>query len=204
MIVLVRHGESEHHVNDLTGGWTDVALTQTGQEQIVALAERLVAEFASVRPQVIASDLLRARQSAEIIADKFAVQPVYHAFLREKNNGIAAGMSNQEAAKVKLAKTAADPDQRNYPQGETRREFYQRVVNGMTGLAITEQPLIIVSHKGSIQNILFWWLRLSIDDVCRLGISFNAKAASMSVLRVNKWGENEIALLNDVSHSLIA
>ncbi len=30
-IIIVRHGEAEHNVSDLTGGWTEPALTPLGE-----------------------------------------------------------------------------------------------------------------------------------------------------------------------------
>lgn len=38
MILLIRHGEAEHHVKALTGGWTDSCLTADGKVQMEKLA----------------------------------------------------------------------------------------------------------------------------------------------------------------------
>ena len=40
-LVLLRHGEAEHHVRGLTGGWTDLALTAEGRRQANTAAVRL-------------------------------------------------------------------------------------------------------------------------------------------------------------------
>lgn len=40
-LLLVRHGEAEHHVREITGGWTDTCLTERGREQASRLALRL-------------------------------------------------------------------------------------------------------------------------------------------------------------------
>lgn len=198
MIILVRHGEANHHTEDLTGGWTDSVLTQRGEAQIGKMAIHLERFLKGKKVQIVASDFKRAKRSAQIIADRFGSPVISREFLREKNNGEAANKSNTEAKLLKLPRQTADPDNRNYPGGETRREFFNRVVSGMADLQTEypNQPLLIVAHKGTIQNLLFWWLNLSIDDVCRLAISFNVAAASMSILTVNKWNEHEISLLN--------
>ena len=47
-MVFVRHGESQHHVNGLTGGWTDTPLTPVGKQQIesaVRLLQKLELVF---------------------------------------------------------------------------------------------------------------------------------------------------------------
>ena len=56
----------------------------------------------------------------------------YCPFLREKNNGIAAGMTEEEAKKI-FCKPATEQElhHRNYPGGETRTEFYERNVQGL-------------------------------------------------------------------------
>ena len=196
MIFLVRHGEADHHINDLTGGWTDSALTDKGRDQIGKAADYIYRMTKGRLPRIISSDLRRASQSAEIIATKYNTDYSVHEFLREKNNGDAAGMKESEAKKIKLKAILHDPDLRNYPNGETRREFFDRVANGMRAIEHSHSPLVIVSHKGTVQNILFWWLNLSVDDAVRLSISFGADAASVSILNINKWSEHEITVLN--------
>ena len=37
----MRHGEAEHLVKDLTGGWSDTSLTELGHKQAQATAEYL-------------------------------------------------------------------------------------------------------------------------------------------------------------------
>lgn len=200
MLFLVRHGEASHHIHDLTGGWTNSELTSKGKTDIKAVAKSLWKKLEGKTPKIIASDLQRAQQSAKIIADEFAVEVLSCSFLREKNNGLAANKTNKEAAKMKLVAIEKPLDTKNYPEGESKREFFQRVKEGMDSLILDSEPLIIVSHKGTIQNILFWWLNLSIDDVHRLAISFDVDASSISILHVNKWQEHAIKLLNDCSH----
>ena len=100
MIILVRHGEATHHTQHLTGGWTDSDLTEAGHSQLEALAEKLALDFKgrSEKFRILASDLKRAAESAAIIAARLHMDGKVekHAFLREKNNGLAAGMTESE------------------------------------------------------------------------------------------------------------
>ena len=109
MIILVRHGEATHHTEHLTGGWTDSDLTDAGRRQITALAEKLALDFKGREEsfRILTSDLKRAAESAAIIAGKLgmAEKVEKHAFLREKNNGLAAGMKESDAK----AMTAVQP-----------------------------------------------------------------------------------------------
>ena len=198
MIILVRHGEADHHIENLTGGWTDSDLTTNGATQMRKMAAHLGKFLNGKRVMIVASDLKRTKQSAAIISKRLFMPLIYNDFLREKNNGIAANKSNTEAQLLRLSMQENDPDSRNYPGGESRREFYNRVTEGMAKLwqDHANQTLLIVAHKGTLQNIIFWWLGLSIDEVCRSAISFNVSAASMSILTINRWEEHELSLLN--------
>jgi probable phosphoglycerate mutase len=86
-VILVRHGQSEHHVRGLTGGWTDTPLTALGHEQARLLAARLRAELPEQDVSVVTSDLARASQTATHIADAFGITHALDARLREHNNG---------------------------------------------------------------------------------------------------------------------
>ena len=176
MIILVRHGEATHHTEHFTGGWTDSNLTDKGRRQIEAAAEKLAKDFSGKMPcfRILCSDLKRAHESAVIFAEKLGIEKVEDfAFLREKNNGKAAGLKESEARSIYCPPpTLKELDHRNYPGGETRREFFRRSVDGLHEAADWDKEnLIIISHKGTIQNIIFDWLGMDIEDVNRLNFS---------------------------------
>lgn len=202
MIILVRHGEATHHTEHLTGGWTDSELTPEGRAQIQIVAGKLAQDLAgrSLKLRVLASDLQRAQASATIITGALRPSLAVEAcrFLREKNNGRAAGLTESAAKKLFCPPpTDTEIDHRNYPGGETRREFYERTVKGLHQKADWEQEnLLIVAHKGTIQNIIFAWLGLNMDQVRAQHVSVDILPASVSVLGINKWGEHAIFLLN--------
>ena len=206
MIILVRHGEATHHTQHLTGGWTDSDLTEAGRGQLRALADKLAHDFNGKRDKfrILTSDLKRAVESAEIIAAKLGMADCVerHEFLREKNNGRAAGMTEAEAKAIyRPAATLKELNHRNYPGGETRKEFYDRCVKGIRACADMEKEnLIIVAHKGTIQNIIFYWLGFDIEEVNNYNFSVDILPGSLTVLGINKWLEHSIFLLNDTSH----
>ena len=206
MIILVRHGEATHHTQHLTGGWTDSDLTEAGRGQLRALADKLAHDFNGKRDKfrILTSDLKRAVESAEIIAAKLGMADCVerHEFLREKNNGRAAGMTEAEAKAIyRPAATLKELNHRNYPGGETRKEFYDRCVEGIRACADMEKEnLIIVAHKGTIQNIIFYWLGFDIEEVNNYNFSVDILPGSITVLGINKWLEHSIFLLNDTSH----
>lgn len=207
MIVLIRHGEATHHTENLTGGWTDSLLTAKGESQLSVLADRLRYDFAKRNtPAIYTSDLRRAARSAEIIGQALGVKKINKAvFLREKNNGKAANISEEQAKHFfRLPPSEQALDHANYEGGETRRTFYNRVVAGMKQLSLESRDIILVAHKGSIQNIIFWWLGFTIDEVVKKNFSVDIRPASVTVLGINKWHEHAIFLLNDTSYAKAA
>jgi probable phosphoglycerate mutase len=100
LVILVRHGQSEHHVRGLTGGWTDTPLTEIGHEQAVRVAARLKEELGQTPITLYTSDLLRAGETARHIARAFGVEPVADPRIREHNNGEGAGLTIDEARSV--------------------------------------------------------------------------------------------------------
>lgn len=205
MIILVRHGEATHHTEHLTGGWTDSELTAAGRNQLRAVASKLAKDFNGKNHDVrlLTSDLQRAKVSAQIIADALGITNVEaYKFLREKNNGQAAGLT-ESAAKMlyQPPPTLKELHHRNYPGGETRQEFYDRNVQGLIKCADLEREnLLIVAHKGTIQNIIFHWLGMDIAMVNRLNFSVDILPSSLTVLGINKWHEHAVFRLNDTSH----
>jgi broad specificity phosphatase PhoE len=203
MILLVRHGEAAHHVQSLTGGWTDSELTPRGKWQMQRLANILSRDFQNQpKPKIYVSDLQRASLGGSMIARAVGAEKVIPcSFLREKNNGKAAGLSVEEAkAFYHPPLTGREIDHVNYDGGETRRTFYERTVAGFAPLLKEKAPLILVTHKGTIQNILFYWLNLSIDEVMQKRISFDIRPASLTMIGINKWGERSVFLLNETSY----
>lgn len=203
MIILVRHGEATHHTQRLTGGWTDSLLTLRGRKQMQGLGEALAVDFASMKaPIIYASDLKRAALSADIIASALKVRRVERRkWLREKNNGRAANMTEEAAKRYYTAPTdAKDLDHANYLGGETRREFFLRTIAGFAAMPQTKENIIIVAHKGTLQNIIFHWLGLSIDEVNTKNLSVDIRPASVTVLGVNKWQEHAIFLMNETNY----
>lgn len=206
MIILVRHGEATHHTQKLTGGWTDSLLTDKGKSQIRAAAVKLALDFDGYTDnlRILSSDLERAAQSARIFAEalNYDGKIEYCKFLREKNNGVAAGLT-EEAAKKYFCRPATERElhHSNYPGGETRQEFYERNINGLLSCTdLEKENLLIVAHKGTVQNIIFKWMGMDMQQVVDFNFSVDIAPASITILGKNKWHEHTIFRLNDISH----
>ena len=83
-LLLIRHGETVDNVRQIMQGQTHGELNEHGVEQARTVAERLAAERIDA---VVASDLRRAIQTAEIIAAPHGLQVATTPLLRERDWG---------------------------------------------------------------------------------------------------------------------
>ena len=87
-IFLVRHGETVDNARQIMQGQTQGELNEKGREQALQVAERLASEPIDA---VVASDLQRAIQTAEIIAAPHHLPVVTTPLLRERDWGDFTG-----------------------------------------------------------------------------------------------------------------
>src|SRR5262245_59713366 len=125
-LYLVRHGESEHHVRGITGGWTDLPLTQRGHRQAEAAATRLHALLPD-GAVLYASDLVRAQQSAVPVAHALACEAIVTDRVRELNNGAARDCTHDEARAIELPMTLPAWDWVPYEGAESWGDMHGRV-----------------------------------------------------------------------------
>ena len=84
VLFLVRHGETVDNARQIMQGQTQGCLNEKGREQARVVAERLAAEPVDA---IVASDLQRAIQTAEIIAVPHGLPVVTTPLLRERDWG---------------------------------------------------------------------------------------------------------------------
>jgi len=198
-VILIRHGEAEHMVSDLTGGWSQTPLTEKGRDQVRALATRLERDLKGVDYAFYCSDLKRAHQTADIIAEAVGREPIPSRELREFNNGIAADRTKAEVAHLYRPPSEPIMDWQPYPEAETWRRFYRRITAFMDGLrAVESRPTLIVSHGGTIVNLVAWWIRL--EEAGLSYTTFHTSPVSLSVLNVTSLNERAVERLNDTAH----
>lgn len=154
-ITLARHGEDEQ---DKVGGWSDSKLTKTGVEQIKAFAETLDRNY----DLILASDLPRTKQSAEILAKRLNCPIECDKGLRETNNGDLKNMTKEEFAAGKYKRFVDMDMDESYPNGESPNGFYERVKSAFIEILKKHngKQLLIVTHGGVItviQCLLHGW-----------------------------------------------
>jgi broad specificity phosphatase PhoE len=94
-LVLLRHGRTAYNQAGIWQGQADIPLDDLGWDQSKAVAEYLVAE----RPAaVVASDLLRARDTGQAVADAAGVPLTLDRRLREIDVGAWQGRTGADIA----------------------------------------------------------------------------------------------------------
>ncbi|CAH1222228.1 2,3-bisphosphoglycerate-dependent phosphoglycerate mutase [Paenibacillus plantiphilus] len=197
-LILIRHGEAEHLLHGMVGGWTDTQLTALGREQARRTGEKLLHQLSNTPVYLLGSDLSRACETAEIIGAILNTKPVIVEDLRELNNGAAATLSKEEAEKLALPMTEPIIDWIPYPNAESWRMMHTRLSNFMDKIALdNNEVVIIVSHSNAIIALIHWWLSFPPEMFNR---SFDIQPCSITHLRINEWQEKTIAKLNDTAH----
>jgi broad specificity phosphatase PhoE len=90
-LLLVRHGETEWNRDGRWQGHSDTPLNEAGREQ----ARRLAVDIRDV-DAVYSSDLARARETAEILANPLGLEVQTDARLRERGFGAWEGKTSAE------------------------------------------------------------------------------------------------------------
>jgi len=192
-LIFVRHGESQHLVDGMTGGWTDTSLTDRGCRQAAATARHL-ADLDLSGFAFFTSDLKRAHETAEIIGKQIRQTPIPISELREVNNGEATGLTVEEAVKIRRPPPAApDPDWTSYAGGESLRALDARMRHALGRMEGSGHArILVVGHGFSGTVLLRAWLGLPSQPY----IAFNLSPASVSEFSINEWSEPCINRLN--------
>lgn len=155
-LILVRHGQSEANLLNIFAGHSDFPLTEIGRTQA-----RLAANYISNSEKpcaVYASDLLRAYETGETIANALGLPTVKDEHFREIYGGEWESMPY---AKISEKYPEAFAVWRNeYPRscpvgGEATAEVYRRVVPYLKELGKRHdgECIVIASHATVIRSI---------------------------------------------------
>lgn len=96
-IVFVRHGNTDWNIENRAQGHSNNPLNSTGFRQARAVAERLAEENWDF---LFSSDLLRARQTAEMISSYIGNSIRYDERLRERQRGDIEGTNEDERIQI--------------------------------------------------------------------------------------------------------
>jgi broad specificity phosphatase PhoE len=138
-LLLVRHGETDWNAEGKLQGHTDRPLNKYGRRQAQALADKLAGERIDA---VYASDLARARETAEIVGEKLGLTVAVDPDLREKNWGNWEGLTSDERLHIEF-------------EGETSEAHRDRTLSAVQRI-VERHPgerVVVVTHGGSLRRI---------------------------------------------------
>lgn len=152
-LLLARHGESDWNQSKRWQGFADRPLTELGRQQAAALAERLEETELDA---VYSSDLLRARETAEIVARSKGQTIQMTPELREVDVGSWSGLTRAEAeARFPEGYARWLQGREGWEDGETYRQLGDRVVRAIQRIAKEHdgERVLVVAHGGTIRAI---------------------------------------------------
>jgi probable phosphoglycerate mutase len=150
-ILLARHGETDWNSERRWQGHVDRPLNDAGREQARQLADSLADREIGA---VYSSDLLRAQETAGIVAEKIGLTVEVDPGLREVDVGDWSGRVHHELEGI-------DPQGfrrwqeggKGWNGGESYEQMGERVVAAVTRIAERHpgDTILIVTHGGSIR-----------------------------------------------------
>jgi len=150
-LTFLRHGESVGNAEDRFQGHADFPLTGKGRAQAQALAERWQVDGISF-DRCIASPLMRARQTAEIVCAALNVPLEFDPDWMEINNGLIAGLNQEEAEQVAKRPDFMTPYTHFGETGESRWEVYLRAGRAIQRILDMPAGRYLVASHGGILN----------------------------------------------------
>ena len=151
--VLLRHGESVGNAESRWQGQSDYPLTEKGRAQANALAERWKSEGMKF-DLVIASPLVRAKETAEIIASALNAKAEFDPVWMERDIGEMEGLTAEEARQIPKPPYITPYDSIG-GDGEGDWELFLRAGQALHDLLRRRSgSYLIVSHGGLLNQLM--------------------------------------------------
>jgi len=159
ILTLIRHGQTDWNRDTRIQGTTDIPLNDVGRAQARDAAATLRAHLDPAHPVlVVASDLARARETAEIISGALDLPaPAVYPALRERAYGEAEGLSTAE-----FHRRWGDWHSAVVPGAETRAQLRERALQALRTVvrdvrertAPAAASVVVVTHGAFIREVL--------------------------------------------------
>jgi probable phosphoglycerate mutase len=153
-IHLARHGETDWNRELRWQGHADPPLNSLGRQQARALAESLAAMRIAA---VYSSDLVRASETAEIVARRLEVPLQLDAALRELDVGSWEGhtLAELEARDAEAVACWQKSGEHGWEGGESHGEMAARVLEAIRSIAAEHvgDEAVVISHGGPMRAL---------------------------------------------------
>lgn len=200
-IFLIRHGEVKWNRENSYIGSTDLPLNANGRSQAGLVAECLKHQHVSA---IYSSDLIRARETAEIIAARLGLSVNTVPDLREVDYGEWEGLPESEVRKRYpdiFREWRLNPSGVRIPGGETFAELRDRAFPAFCRIAQAhpDENIAVVAHKSTNRVILCCILGIDVNNYRRIGQGNSA----LNVIETRKDGRMVVQTINESGHLLV-
>ena len=183
-IILVQHTESEHHINGRIGAWQDWKLTEKGREEALRTGEWLRGAGCDDTWAMFVSPQIRARQTAEEINRTLGIVPEIREELREVNAGEGNGKTREWYRAHEAPRGPGfDPDYRPFPDAESDRELWERLLPFYREMISSPaERILVVSHGTTLSFLQSMLAGQSVGDRGRFRFSGSSGSVSRFIL----------------------
>ena len=165
-IYFVRHGQTIWNVENKICGSTDIALTDLGHQQAIAVGN-LILERQYAIDAILYSPLMRAADTAKHIADITGLPAMEEPRLREQNFGKYESTPRDGAAFRQAKMQFAD----RYEGGESMLQLAQRIYNLLDELMQQEKTYLLVAHNGIARVVRSYFEDMTNEQYATYGIN---------------------------------
>ena len=188
VLIFIRHGESEGNKNSRFNGNLDLLLTDRGRIQAQKTAEYLDKYKID---KVYASDLQRALETAEIIAERQNLDVIKDRDLREIFGGDFEGKIYSDLKNlypVEFDMWLNDLGNCRCPNGESIRELLHRFNNRIKEIAVENRgkTILIGTHAMPIRVMSTVWYKKDITEIRDFDFVKNASVTVVDYSDVEK------------------
>lgn len=150
MIYIVRHGETSWNAYKILQGHKPIELNANGRERARFLGEKVkTLKFT----KIISSDLLRAKETAEIINEQVHKEIIYDARLRSVDYGNLEGRYIPDITQEEWKIYNSTPEKFG---AESVESVYNRIKSLFDELIESDQDVLIVAHGGALRVISYY------------------------------------------------
>ena len=158
-IYVARHGQTQWNAENKVCGRTDLPLTELGLQQAQILADNAQGKGIEM---IVVSPMIRARQTAQAVADRYNIPMVVDERLIEQNFGIYEGVDRGNAdfwaGKRRFCY--------KHPGGESMMQMAQRVYNRIDDIRrnYSDKNVLVVCHGGVCRVIRTYFMDMENEE----------------------------------------
>jgi broad specificity phosphatase PhoE len=201
-LLLVRHGETDWHLENRILGRTNTSLNEKGFRQAELIGEWMAGQNLSA---LYVSPMQRCRETLKPTADRKGMAPVILPDLQEIDFGEWDGRTAADimAESPELLRNwLLYPSRFRVPGGESLPEVLERVTRGVNSILAAHTPeddIMLVTHGGPIRLAVCIALGMEMDRMLRLEVDL----ASITLIKFfGDTIDNRVSVvgLNDTHH----